>query len=126
MILDHIDLRVRDRATATAFYDAFLSILGGVRNEGAEFTTWRVAPVGGSVDDAPDNFGITEDLAHVPGEVRIAFRARTRESVDAVAEVLASIGARNVEMDDGIYGDDYYGVFFDDPDGNHLEVYISS
>lgn len=46
----------------------------------------------------------------------------SRDAVDTVAAVLGEIGAPNVEMDDGIYGDDYYGVFFDDPDGNRLEV----
>ena len=125
MILDHVDLRVRDRATATAFYDAFLSVLGGVKSETTEFTTWRVPPAGGSIDNAPDSFGITEDPEHVPGEVRIAFKASTRETVDAVVNILATIGARNIEMDDGIYGDDVYAVFFDDPDGNHLEVTVT-
>jgi catechol 2,3-dioxygenase-like lactoylglutathione lyase family enzyme len=122
-ILDHIDLRVRDRRAATAFYDAFLVELDAVKNEGDEFTTWRI-PNGGTFAES-DNFGIVEDRAHVPGSVRIAFRAPSRRVVDAVAKVLDSIGARNVEMDDGIYGDDYYGVFFEDPDGNRLEVCIN-
>ncbi len=125
MILDHVDLRVRNRATATAFYDSLLSLLGGVKSETAEFTTWRIPPAGGSLDDAPDSFGITEDPEHVPGKVRVAFKATTRESVDAVVSILGSIGASNVEMDDGIYGDDCYAVFFDDPDGNHLEVTVT-
>jgi catechol 2,3-dioxygenase-like lactoylglutathione lyase family enzyme len=28
-------------------------------------------------------------------------------------------------MDDGIYGTDYYAVFFEDPDGNLLEVCVN-
>lgn len=122
ILIDHIDLRVRDRAVATAFYDAFLSQLGAVMTETEEFTTWRIPAAGGAAGEAPDNFGITQELQHVAGSVRIAFRAMSRDAVDTVAAVLGEIGAPNVEMDDGIYGDDYYGVFFDDPDGNRLEV----
>jgi catechol-2,3-dioxygenase len=122
-ILDHVDLRVRDRKAATVFYDAFLAQLGAVKREGVEYTTWRVPD--DAALDASDNFGIVEDPQQVAGSVRIAFKAPSRDAVDAVAKVLGSIGARNVEMDDGIYGDDYYGVFFEDPDGNRLEVCVN-
>jgi catechol 2,3-dioxygenase-like lactoylglutathione lyase family enzyme len=122
-ILDHVDLRVRNRKTATAFYDAFLAELGAVKREGVEYTTWRVPD--DPTLDASDNFGIVEDAQQVAGSVRIAFKAPSRDAVDVVAKVLSSIGARNVEMDDGIYGDDYYGVFFEDPDGNRLEVCVN-
>ena len=125
LILDHVDLRVRDRAAATTFYDSFLSLLGAVKREGEEFTTWRIPPPGGAIEDAPDNFGIVEDRQHVPGAVRIAFKAPARSSVDAIATIVLSLGVSNVEMDNGIYGDDYYGVFFEDADGNRLEVCVN-
>jgi catechol 2,3-dioxygenase-like lactoylglutathione lyase family enzyme len=125
-ILDHVDLRVRDRAAATVFYDALLGALGATRTQTEEFTTWRIAPSSGAAGSAPDNFGITEDVRHVPGSVRIAFKASSRGVVDGIAGMLRSIGARNVEMDDGIYGEDYYGVFFEDPDGNRLEVCVNT
>jgi catechol 2,3-dioxygenase-like lactoylglutathione lyase family enzyme len=108
LILDHVDLRVRDRSAATAFYDAFLCVLGAVKREGAEFTTWRIPPPGGALEDAPDNFGIVEDRGHIPG-----------------ATIVRSLGASDVEMDDGMYGDEYYGVFFEDADGNRLEVCVN-
>jgi catechol 2,3-dioxygenase-like lactoylglutathione lyase family enzyme len=123
-IFDHVDARVRDRAAATAFYDAFLTILGAVKREGAEWTTWRIPPRGGALDVAPDNFGIIEEREHVPGAMRIAFKAPSRGAVDEVAACLRALGVA-IEMDDGIYGDDFYGVFFEDPDGNRLEVCIS-
>ena len=125
MLLDHIDLRVRDRASATKFYDAFLTLLGAVRSESQEFTTWRIPSDAVVAGDVPDNFGITEDPEHVAGAVRIAFRAPSREIVDAVAHILPSIGARSIEMDDGIYGEEFYAVFFEDPDGNRLEVSVN-
>jgi catechol 2,3-dioxygenase-like lactoylglutathione lyase family enzyme len=124
-ILDHIDLRVRDRAAASAFYDAFLGVLEAVKREDDEFTTWRIPPPGGALEDAPDNFGIIEDPLHVPGRVRVAFKAPSRRAVDDIVRVLNALGARNVELGDGIYGAAYYGVFFEDPDGNLLEVCVN-
>ncbi len=125
MILDHIDLRVRNRAAATAFYDSFLGVLGAVKRDGDEFTTWRIPPAGGEIDDDQDNFGIVEDRQHVPGAMRIAFKAPARDSVDTIARILVSLGTRDVEMDNEIYGNEYYGVFFEDPDGNRLEVCVN-
>lgn len=122
MLLDHIDLRVRDRASATQFYDAILTLLGAVRSESQEFSTWHIPSDSDDAGDYPDGFGIIEDPKHVAGAVRIAFRAASRDVVDAVVRILPSIGARTIEMDDGIYGEEFYAVFFEDPDGNRLEV----
>jgi catechol 2,3-dioxygenase-like lactoylglutathione lyase family enzyme len=121
-ILDHIDLRVRDRKAAAAFYDAFLGVLGAEKSETEAFTTWRLVGAGA---ESTDSFGIAEDPELVAGSVRIAFKARTREAVDAVVAILGRVGASNIEMDDGIYGDDVYAVFFEDPDGNRLEVTVN-
>lgn len=123
MLLSHIDLRVRNRVKATEFYDAFLNLLGAVKEEGKSFTTWQIPP-----PDAPDDweatewFGITEDPAMTSGQVRIAFDAPSRGTIDAIRVYLPAIGARNIEMDDGIYGEKYYAVFFDDLDGNNVEI----
>lgn len=124
VLLDHIDLRVRDRSASTRFYDAVLGVLGAVKEEGPEWTTWRISDQGAAAEWS-DNFGIIEEPGLVAGSARIAFRARSLEIVDAVARILPGIGARNIEMDDGIYGERYYGVFFDDPDGNRLEVCVN-
>ena len=125
-ILDHVDVRVRDRAAAAAFYDAFLTVLGAIRRDTQHFTTWRIPPPGGTFDDAPDNFGITEDREHAPGTARIAFKAPSHTAVDEVAAILRTLGVSDVETDDGIYGDEYYGIFFEDPDGNKLELCVNN
>lgn len=123
MLLSHIDLRVRDRVKAAEFYDAFLNLLGAVKDEGKTFTTWQIPPPGAPDDwESTEWFGITEDPAMTPGQVRIAFDAPSRGTVDAIRVYLPAIGARNIEMDDGVYGDTYYAVFFDDLDGNRVEV----
>jgi catechol 2,3-dioxygenase-like lactoylglutathione lyase family enzyme len=123
LILSHVDLRVRDRAKAAEFYDALLNVLGATRDQGKSFTTWQIPP-----PDAPDDweaeewFGITEDPQMTPGSTRVAFDAPSRGTVDAIATYLPAIGAKNIEWDDGTYGKNYYAVFFEDPDGNKLEV----
>jgi catechol 2,3-dioxygenase-like lactoylglutathione lyase family enzyme len=124
-LIDHIDLRVRDRRAATVFYDGLLSVLGAVKRDGPQYSTWSI-PADDPNAERVDNFGIVQDDRLVAGSVRIAFRAPSRDAVDAVAKILPSIGARNVEMDDGIYGDAFYGVFFEDPDGNRLEVCVDN
>lgn len=123
LILSHVDLRVRDRRKATQFYDAILNLLGAVKDEGATFTTWQIPP-----PDAPDDweatewFGITEDPNMTPGPARIAFDAPSRGTVDAIAVYLPAIGAQNIELPDGTYGPHYHACFFEDPDGNKLEI----
>jgi catechol 2,3-dioxygenase-like lactoylglutathione lyase family enzyme len=123
MLLSHVDLRVRDRTKATEFYDAFLNLLGAVKDEGATFTTWQIPPPGAPDDwEATEWFGITEDANMTPGEARVAFDAPSRGTIDAIHVYLPAIGARNIETSDGIYGPNYYAVFFEDPDGNKLEI----
>ena len=123
MLLSHLDVRVRDRAAATDFYDALLGVLGAVKDEGATFTTWQIPPPGAPDDrEADEWFGITEDPGMAAGSARIAFRAPTRGIVDAIATILPAIGAQAIEMPHEAYGPAYYACFFSDPDGNRLEV----
>jgi catechol 2,3-dioxygenase-like lactoylglutathione lyase family enzyme len=117
MLLSHIDLRVRNRPVSETFYDALLSPLGAVIDRGATFTTWQIG-----TDPNADWFGLTEDQAMTPNAVRIAFAAPSRGTVDAIATILHAIGARNIEPPHEAYGPDYYSCFFEDPDGNKLEV----
>jgi catechol 2,3-dioxygenase-like lactoylglutathione lyase family enzyme len=122
-LISHVDLRVRDRKKATEFYDALLNLLGATKDEGKTFTTWQIPPPDAPEDwEADEWFGITEDAAMVPNDNRVAFDAPSRGTVDAIATYLPAIGATNIEWSEGIYGPDYHAVFFNDPDGNRLEV----
>ena len=69
-------------------------------------------------------FGFTHDPNHQPNAVRIAFWAESREEVDRVAAVARAAGAKNFEGPAPYSPDqpNYYAVFFDDPEGNKLEV----
>jgi catechol 2,3-dioxygenase-like lactoylglutathione lyase family enzyme len=115
MLLSHVDLRVRDRAKAEEFYDALLSPLGAVKEAGATFTSWQIG-------EEADWFGITEDPAMKPNVHRVAFSAPSRGTVDAIATYLPAIGAQAIEMPHEAYGPEYYACFFNDPDGNRLEI----
>jgi predicted lactoylglutathione lyase len=69
-------------------------------------------------------FGFTHDPKHRPNGVRIAFWAESRAEVDRVAKIARQAGAKNMEGPEPYSPDDpnYYAVFFDDPEGNKLEV----
>ena len=121
---DHIDLRVKDRARAEQFYGELLPALGfTTRREEQEWTT-HYAPGEGK----PPFFGFTEDPNHQPNGTRISFWADSRNEVDRVAEIVRRAGGRNLEGPELVreYTPDYYAFFFEDPDGNKLEVCFRS
>jgi len=120
-LLSHIDLRVRDRARAVAFYDAILGALGFTRRDGDEWTSYRDASV---TPGGPGDFewlGFTQDAAPAPNKNRIAFVALSNAEVDKVAAILRETGT-NIEGPNYDEGPGYYAVFFEDPDGHPLEV----
>jgi catechol 2,3-dioxygenase-like lactoylglutathione lyase family enzyme len=119
--LDHIDLRVRNFETARQFYGKLLPALGFTRDRSdQEWGTFYT--VGG--DQPPAFFGFTEDPQHQPNGSRIAFWADARSEVDRIAALVRGIGGRNLEGPElcAEYSPGYYAVFFEDPDGNKLEV----
>jgi catechol 2,3-dioxygenase-like lactoylglutathione lyase family enzyme len=114
---------------AAKFYAKFLPKLGFVREK------HEPAPQGVSEDDfhtfysAGDDkpsefFCINEDKNHRPNGTRIAFWAETREKVDEVAKLARAAGGKNLEGPEICpeYSPGYYGFFFEDPDGNKLEI----
>ncbi len=119
---DHIDLRVKNRAIAQQFYAQILPAIGFTKDESGD--VWGAFQVPEPSGTAKEFFGFTEDPNHRPNESRIAFWAETREEVDRIAEVVRKAGGRNIEGPQiwTEYTSGYYAVFFEDPDGNKLEV----
>ena len=117
MLISHVDLRVRDRARSEAFYNPIMTLLGATISRGETFTTWEVDSGGDG-----DWLGITEDATLAANPNRVALLAPSRAVVDAIFAKLGALGARNIEAPDEAYGPRYYACFFDDPDGNRLEV----
>ena len=119
--LDHIDLRVKDFARARKFYEKILPELGFTCDRSdSEWGTFYSA--GG--DKPAEFFGFTEDRHHQPNGTRISFWAETRAEVDRLAKLVRDAGAKNLEGPELCenYSPGYYAVFFEDPDGNKLEV----
>ena len=120
-LFDHIDLRVRSLAEVKDFYTRFLPAVGFPgRMEMSDclgFDAEREHP-------APEFIGLIEDPAHQPNATRLAFWADSREEVDRIAQVVVAVGGRNIEgpMFNPEYAPGYYALFFEDPNGNRLEV----
>lgn len=128
-LLDHIDFRVKDMETAMKFYRKFLPQLGFVREKyepspspevGEDFCTFYSA----GHDTPSEFFGIVVDKNHRPNGTRIAFWAETRQKVDEIAKLVREAGGKHLEGPEvcADYSPGYYAFFFEDPDGNKLEI----
>lgn len=113
-MFDHVGLLVRDIDASRRFYSAAL------------------APLGHSIDSSGTGIGpkdapalwLHESKGTVGRNVHIAFRASTRDAVDAFHRAGMTAGGR----DNGApglrtdYGAHYYAAFLIDPDGNNVEA----
>jgi catechol 2,3-dioxygenase-like lactoylglutathione lyase family enzyme len=113
-MFDHVTIRVSDRAASEGFYDTVLGTIGIDEGySGEQFTEWGEFSLGQANAWNP----VTRDL-------HVGFGASSRERVDEFWRVGTAAGYR----DDGEpgprpeYGDDYYGGFLLDPDGNSVEA----
>jgi catechol 2,3-dioxygenase-like lactoylglutathione lyase family enzyme len=118
----HIDLRVGDLEAASPLYEALLPALGFTeRYHGGAWKVWATA------EPPPSTayFAVTESPGHLANENRIAFRVESAGDVDRVAEVARAAGAAELSGPKEMpYGPGYYAVYFADPAGNRIEVYV--
>ncbi|HET8527943.1 MAG TPA: VOC family protein [Gaiellaceae bacterium] len=118
----HVDLRVADLGEALPFYEVLLPALGfGERYHGDAWKVWA------TTEPLPSTayFAVTEERGHVPNANRVAFWVESAADVDRVAEVARDAGARELSGPKPMpYSPGYYAVFFADPSGNRLEVYV--
>lgn len=120
----HIQLTVSSMERSVPFYEALLHAL--------EMVTLTKTPevfhcVGGRTgvlispaasEHATQGFDRTR-----PGLHHLCFRARSREDVDAIHAVAASIGARIIRPPrEDPWAPGYYSVLFEDPDGIRIEA----
>jgi catechol 2,3-dioxygenase-like lactoylglutathione lyase family enzyme len=119
--LDHIDLRVKDIDNAFKFYRKLLPELGFTcdRSDSDCGTFYAVGR-----DRPSEFFCFTQDRRHKPNGTRIAFWAETRKEVDRIAKLVRKIGGKTLEGPELCknYSPGYYAFFFEDPDGNKLEI----
>jgi len=119
--VDHISIRVSDLKASKAFYDELLGFLGFKPMEHyAEAAGWS---------NGKTRFWIGEADAegkrhrHRDGDIgfhHYAFELGSRAEVDQLGAFVKKLGATIVDPP-GEYYDDYYAVFFLDPDGLKLE-----
>lgn len=119
--LDHIDLRVKNLARAREFYGRILPALGFACDRSDD--DWGTFYSAGA-DKPSAFFGFTEDPQHQPNGTRIAFWADTREEVDEFSKIVSEAGGQNLEGPElcASYSPGYYALFFEDTEGNKLEI----
>ena len=116
--IDHISVRVKDYEKSKAFYGRLFDFLGfEISDEYPNTIGWTngktrywIAPAEGR-------------KSHRIGDVgfhHYAFELRNRKDVDALQAFLEKEGVKIVDPADEYY-EDYYAVFFLDPDGLKLE-----
>jgi catechol 2,3-dioxygenase-like lactoylglutathione lyase family enzyme len=113
-MFDHVTIRVADRAASERFYNTVLQTLGIDESYRTNtFSQWQ-------------DFGLTaaDDEHPVTRRLHIGFVARDHDRVKAFWRAGVDAGY----ADDGRpgprpeYGEDYYGGFLLDPDGNSVEA----
>ncbi len=139
--LNHIDISVGYPEKSIPFYDALLTSIGYRRwtvdepdwsGESPRRATWSIKCTDGS------RFGIEVRPARTesrdrrydryePGPHHLAFHADSEEAVNTVHDAVARIGGEVLDPPaeyggQPAYGEQYYAVFFADPDGVKLEV----
>jgi catechol 2,3-dioxygenase-like lactoylglutathione lyase family enzyme len=121
MLFDHVDLRVSDFTKVRKLYDSLLPAVGYGRISEDDETICYYHP-GNDRSDA--FFGIVVDPNHRANGSRIALRARDRSDVDRLAVIAQNAGATAFEPPHVCteYTPFYYATFFEDADGNKLEI----
>jgi catechol 2,3-dioxygenase-like lactoylglutathione lyase family enzyme len=119
--VDHLVISVGDFERSKSFYAPLMQFLGfGVEAEYAGMMGWANGKTLFWISQA-DAQG--KQRKYRKGDVgfhHYAFRLRSRKDVDALQGLLKQRGATIVDPA-GEYYDDYYAVFFLDPDGMKLE-----
>jgi catechol 2,3-dioxygenase-like lactoylglutathione lyase family enzyme len=119
--IDHISIRVSDYGKSKAFYSKLFEFLGfGISDEYPGTIGWTNGKTRYWIVQADEN---GRKHKHRIGDVGLhhyAFELRSRKDVDALQDYLKGKKITIVDPADEYY-DDYYAVFFLDPDGLKLE-----
>jgi len=119
--IDHVVISVGDFETSKEFYSPLMEFLGfDVEAEYQDMMGWSNGKTLFWIA-AADKEG--KKHKYRKGDIgfhHYALRLRSRKDVDALQEFLKEQGAKIVDPA-GEYYDDYYAVFFLDPDGMKLE-----
>jgi len=134
-IIDHIQITVKDIATAVPFYDRFLPLLGfslhakhGATIERHDFQVVEYSHPRLSFAITSPRTAFRDDHVHrrKPGSLHhLAFRAGSRDEVDKLHDELKALGADIVSPPryyPEYFPAGYYAVFFKDPHSIKYEI----
>jgi catechol 2,3-dioxygenase-like lactoylglutathione lyase family enzyme len=113
-VLDHVTLRVTNRAASERFYETLLATLGIQPTHSDErFVEWDDFSIAQASGDRPATRGL-----------HIGFVSPSREHVDRFWQVGTAAGYRDAGAPGPRpqYSESYYGAFLLDPDGNSAEA----
>jgi len=121
-MIDHIGVQVSDVAASLDFYLRTFSAIG--MREALRFPVGDAFVVGLSGPDGVPNFWLSPATGSEARELHLAFRAPSRETVDAVHEaaVAAGVEVLHAPREWPEYHPGYYGVFLRDLDGHNVEA----
>ena len=119
--IDHLSIRVSNYERSKAFYTRLMEFLGfHVSEEYPDTTGWSNGRTLFWIAQADPS----AEQTHRTGDVGLhhyAFRLRSRQDVDELDAFLRNELKAEIVDPAGEYYDDYYAVFFLDPDGIKLE-----
>jgi catechol 2,3-dioxygenase-like lactoylglutathione lyase family enzyme len=122
--VDHLSVRVSDFARSKEFYAKLFDFLGfKVLDELDDAMGWTNGKTRYWIGQADAKGRKHKYRIGDVGLHHYAFQLRSRKDVDALQAFLRKLGATIVDPADEYY-DDYYAVFFLDPDGIKLEGMI--
>jgi catechol 2,3-dioxygenase-like lactoylglutathione lyase family enzyme len=120
----HVILTARDMERSRPFYQRLLSHMGLTEVVNAEAYLYYVGgrTAVGLRPAAPGQAEVPFDQERC-GLHHLCFRARSREDVDGIHELVRELGGRVVHPpEEAPWVPGYYSVLFEDPDGIRLEV----
>ena len=119
--IDHMSVRVSDFARSRKFYTALFEFLGfKVLDEYDDAIGWTNGKTRYWIGRADAKGSKRKFRIGDVGLHHYAFELGSRKDVDALQSFLKKLGAKIVDPAAEYY-DDYYAVFFLDPDGMKLE-----
>jgi len=120
-MIDHISIQVKEITKSTHFYESALSVFGYKKLEG---------DFGGAVAFSNGELSIwlipSDSNGHTSNNTHIAFKATSVDQVKNFHDAAIAAGGKDHGAPGKVpeYGDDYYGGYVLDPDGNNIEAVI--